>query len=158
MKTNKLYTLFIGITLSLCYTTINAQNVAINATGAQPDPSAILDLTASDAGLLIPRMTAAQKAAITSPAEGLMIYQTNGTKGFYFYDGNNWGLVGNDLWAANGNDIYSNNTGNVGIGINSASQKLHIGGNAQIDGSIFFNDNNTKLLEGTNNSIKIQTN
>ena len=158
MKTNKLYTLFIGITLSLCYTTINAQNVAINANGAQPDPSAILDLTASDAGLLIPRMTAAQKAAITSPAEGLMMYQTNGTKGFYFYDGNNWGLVGNDLWAANGNDIYSNNTGNVGIGINSASQKLHIGGNTQIDGSIFFNDNNTKLLEGTNNSIKVQTN
>ena len=158
MKTNKLYTLFIGITLSLCYTTINAQNVAINANGAQPDPSAILDLSSTNGGLLIPRMTASQIASISSPAEGLMIYQTDGSKGVYCFDGSTWDIIADKNWTLNGTSLYPTINCNVGIGVNSASQKLHIGGNAQIDGSILFNDNNTKLLEGTNNSIKIQTN
>lgn len=35
-------------------------------------------------------MTETERDNITSPAEGLMIYQTDGNKGFYFYDGTQW--------------------------------------------------------------------
>ncbi|MDC8005498.1 hypothetical protein POV27_15680 [Aureisphaera galaxeae] len=42
-----------------------------------PDPSSILDITATDKGVLIPRMTTAQRDAITNPVNGLMVYNTD---------------------------------------------------------------------------------
>lgn len=70
-----------------------AQNVSINATGNSADASAMLDISSTDKGLLIPRMTQAQRAAIANPAEGLMVYQTDGTKGFYYYNSSTWTLL-----------------------------------------------------------------
>ena len=55
-----------------------------------PAASAQLDLTSTSKGLLIPRMAAVQRTAIASPAEGLLVYQTDGTVGFYFYKGGIW--------------------------------------------------------------------
>ena len=68
----------------------NAQNVGINTNGATPDPSAILDVSSSSKGLLTPRMTQSERNAISSPATGLLIYQTDNTPGFYYYDGTSW--------------------------------------------------------------------
>jgi uncharacterized protein (TIGR02145 family) len=42
-----------------------------------PSPKAILDLTSTDKGLLIPRMTSAQRTAITTPANALLIFNTS---------------------------------------------------------------------------------
>ena len=55
-----------------------------------PNTSAALDITSTTKGLLIPRMTKTQRDAISSPATGLMIYQTDGTVGFYYYNGSSW--------------------------------------------------------------------
>ncbi len=55
-----------------------------------PDPSAQLDVQATDKGLLIPRMTLLNRSLIASPATGLLIYQTDSTPGFYYYDGTTW--------------------------------------------------------------------
>ena len=55
-----------------------------------PDASSVLDITATDKGMLVPRLTQAQKNAIASPANGLLIYQTDGTAGFYYYNGTLW--------------------------------------------------------------------
>lgn len=55
-----------------------------------PDISSILDIDSNDKGILIPRMTALERLGITTPAEGLMVYQTDDVKGFYFYDGTSW--------------------------------------------------------------------
>ena len=55
-----------------------------------PAGSAALELSATDKGFLPPRMTAAQRASISTPAVGLMVYQTDGTAGVYVYDGSNW--------------------------------------------------------------------
>jgi len=41
-----------------------------------PDASAILDITASAKGLIVPRMTTTQRGAINSPTAGLLIYNT----------------------------------------------------------------------------------
>jgi len=56
--------------------------VGINTDGSSPDPSSIVDAKSSTKGFLIPRMTAAQRDAITSPAAGLMVFCTDcGTHG-----------------------------------------------------------------------------
>ncbi|HEB62516.1 MAG TPA: hypothetical protein ENI82_05110, partial [Bacteroidetes bacterium] len=57
---------------------------------SSPDPSSILDITSTDKGILVPRMTSAQRIAITSPATGLLIYQTNNNTGFWYFDGTDW--------------------------------------------------------------------
>ncbi len=67
-----------------------SQNVGINTTGAAPDNSAMLDVVSTTKGMLIPRMTDLQRAAIALPVAGLLVYQTNLENGFYFYDGSNW--------------------------------------------------------------------
>jgi len=73
MKT-KIYSLFAIITLSL---TAWSQGVGINETGNNPNPSAILDVESTDKGFLPPRMTEAQRDGITSPAKGLIVYNTD---------------------------------------------------------------------------------
>lgn len=61
-----------------------------------PDPSAVVHIQDTAKGLLIPRMTAAQKNALPNPAKGLMIFQTDSTEGFYYYTGTMWiGMAGN---------------------------------------------------------------
>ncbi len=55
-----------------------------------PEASAALDVTSTEGGILIPRLTETQRDAIASPATGLMIFQTDETTGFYFYDGAAW--------------------------------------------------------------------
>ena len=54
-----------------------AQSVGINADGSAANATAILDLKSTTKGLLPPRMTYAQRQAISSPATGLMIYCTD---------------------------------------------------------------------------------
>ncbi len=71
---------------------VYAQNVGVGT--SSPDNSAKLDISATDGGLLIPRMTEAQRDAIATPATGLMIFQTDGTVGFYYYDGAAWTAIG----------------------------------------------------------------
>src|SRR4030095_7295527 len=72
---------------SIAYT---QQGVAINTDGTNADNSAMLEIKSTSKGILIPRMTAVQKTAITTPATGLLIYQTDGTIGFYYYNGSSW--------------------------------------------------------------------
>lgn len=52
--------------------TLMSQNVGIGTNS--PDPTSILEIMSTDRGLLIPRLTTAQRNAISNPANGLMIY------------------------------------------------------------------------------------
>ena len=55
-----------------------------------PNASAKLDVSSTNKGFLPPRMTYTQRTAISSPAEGLMVYQTDGTSGLYYYGSSGW--------------------------------------------------------------------
>lgn len=68
---------------------MNAQ-VGIGTTA--PNASSELEIASplNDKGVLIPRMTQAQRNLIASPATSLLIYQTDNTPGFYYYNGTIW--------------------------------------------------------------------
>jgi hypothetical protein len=89
MKRN-IYTIILLCSVFGFSTTFAQKNVGIGTT--TPDNSAVLDINSSDKGLLIPRMSLQQRNAINNPADGLMVYQTGGKGGFYFFEGktNEW--------------------------------------------------------------------
>ena len=58
-----------------------------------PHASAQLEVSSTTKGVLMPRMTEAQRAAIAAPATGLLVYQTDARAGFYYYSGGNWTLL-----------------------------------------------------------------
>jgi hypothetical protein len=62
-------------------------NIAINATGANALPSAILDVSSTTGGMLTPRMTQAERLAIASPVDGLILFQTDAAQGYWYWDG-----------------------------------------------------------------------
>ncbi len=68
-------------------------NIADAQTGigtTTPDASAKLDVSSTSKGFLPPRMTSLQRTGISSPASGLMVYQTDGTAGLYYYGSSGW--------------------------------------------------------------------
>jgi hypothetical protein len=70
-----------------------SQSLSINNDGTQADSSAILDVKSSSKGILVPRLTLTQRNIIATPATGLLIYQTDNTTGFYYYNGTIWLLL-----------------------------------------------------------------
>ena len=103
----KLFYLFIF--LSFC-SQVFSQTVVVtdDATYTTGNASSVLDVKSVLKGFLAPRMTQAQRTAIASPADGLLVYETDGTKGFYYYNattaawvlltastGTGWSLAGN---------------------------------------------------------------
>lgn len=119
-----------GLALLLCLASfpLLAQNVSISEDGAAPAASALLDLQSTSKGFLMPRMTQIQREAIISPATGLMVYQTDGTPGYYSYDGFAWSPIGGigNLWSTNAYGIHKTTLGNVGIGTAEPFAPLHI--------------------------------
>ena len=105
--------LFLGI-ISLFAFSANAQSVAINTDGSTADASAILDLKSTNQGVLVPRLTQSQRTMISAPATGLMVYQTDATAGFYFYNGTAWtsmnGTAGTN--GTNGQGLLTGGTAN----------------------------------------------
>jgi hypothetical protein len=81
-----LFSLFVF--LSFCSQAFS-QTVVVtdNSTYTTGNASSVLDVYSVAKGFLAPRMTTAQRTAIASPANGLLVYQTDGTNGFYYYNG-----------------------------------------------------------------------
>ncbi len=127
------------IAMTITANELKAQGVAINNGGTPAHSSAMLDVSATNKGMLAPRMTMTQRNAISSPATGLLIFQTDATPGFYYYNGTAWvavsGGASGGYWDPSGTaDIHNNNSGNVGIGTTTPLAKLHVS-----DSNVVFN-------------------
>jgi hypothetical protein len=84
MKTLKISLLI--FTFILTKIIVNAQ-VGINATGAAPATNAMLDVSSSNKGVLLPRM--ASNASIPAPTKGMIFFNTTSNK-FEYFDGSAW--------------------------------------------------------------------
>jgi len=102
-----------------------SQSVGIGTT--TPDARAALDIRATDKGLLVPRLSAAQRTAIAAPPQGLMVYQTDGTAG---------GGAGTGFWYFGGNPaawVFINPAGaGDNLGNHTATQSLNLQANALV--------------------------
>lgn len=116
-----------------------AQNVGINASGATPDASAMLDVSATNRGVLIPNvaLTSTNTAGpITLPATSLLVYNTatagtvpnNVTPGYYYNSGTpvapNWQRLatatgGGNEWLIIGNSGTTASTSPIGTPVNN---------------------------------------
>ena len=161
----------ITLLLATLFTLGLSAQVSVSSTGTNPDASAMLDVQSTDKGMLVPRMTTAQRTAISNPATGLLVFDTD-TGSFMFYSGTAWLLVGNDnlgnhtatqnvllngnYLSGDGGDegVFVDSSGKVGIGINAPEEKLHISGSARLrNGSIVltngFSEGNLSLRKAT---------
>lgn len=92
----------------VCSARATAQNIGINGTGATPNPFAVLDVasSANNKGVLVPRLTTAQRTSIAglgATEEGLMLYDTT-TDSFWYWDGTQWVEVQSKrAWQLQGN-------------------------------------------------------
>jgi hypothetical protein len=153
---------------------LHAQSVAINNDGTLPNASSMLDVKSTSKGLLIPRMTSAERTGIASPAVGLLVYDSQ-TQSFWFYKTQGWtelvtGSGSSNFWTTDGSNIYNNNTANVGIGTTVPTTKLtiktpintagwmHVGGADSIIVSEGIGGISAALGTTTNHAFRLNTN
>lgn len=126
--------------------TTDGQDIINNNTGAvgigaKPDASAALDITANGKGLLIPRMTQAELPL--TPAEGLLVYQTDNTPGFYYYSGGQWHSMNGNQQTAPAGTIIPFATGQV-----PAALAITLGGVVSTGSAIGFGYNTPVNITG----------
>lgn len=83
----KFPSLVLGYLLISVFAFAQTPGVAINNSGAPANPAAILDVSSNGKGVLIPRLSSSEVQLMNplpAPAEGLLIYMTDGTPGFYY--------------------------------------------------------------------------
>ena len=88
---SKLTSLFILVIASLL--SFGQPGVAINTNGAAPSAAAILDISSTGKGVLLPRMSSNQRKAIANPEPGLLVYDLDKSS-FYMYEGAQWRPIG----------------------------------------------------------------
>ena len=164
MKTTLFVKKAMGVLLLLPWLppVIRAQNVGINTTGAAGHPSALLDVSATDKGVLFPNvtLTAANDAGtIASPAKGLMVWNTGaawGIAALYYNDGStaapSWvkvsagladltpgaGLSGSTVYNGSAAQTFSVASGN-GLSTDAGQDRVKLGGTL---------DENTAVTKG----------
>ena len=136
-KTMPCQVILLNCLFFLFSTTLFSQSVSISDDGSPAAPSAMLDVKVNGPvkkGVLIPRVTTAQRNAIAAPAKGLMVYDST-NKNFFFHNGTAWLPLSSGVpnsWAISGTNIYNNNVGNVGIGLSVPKTKLHVAANKTV--------------------------
>jgi hypothetical protein len=117
------------------FATLMAQSIGINTDASNADSSAILDIKSSSKGVLIPRLTKAQRDAVVNPANGLMIFQTDNTPGIYtFNTAGGWALMNDNL------------------GNHQAAKDINLNGF-----HLFNNNPKTSLTLGQNGNLSLRT-
>ncbi len=152
-------------------TLLMGQGVVITETSgaSTPHASSILDVRSTDKGMLIPRLTTVQRQAIASPANGLLVYDTN-ENSFFYYDASKSGWVGvvnyNPQPAADEPIfVVRNSEGYIVFAVYEKGVRMYVEDDAKdnkgnksgfaIGGLTGFKDNETEYFRVTPDSVRI---
>ncbi|MCB0790639.1 MAG: hypothetical protein H6595_01805 [Flavobacteriales bacterium] len=140
---------------------LHAQGVAINTTGAAPNAAAMMDITSTNRGMLMPRVTYTQRNAIPLPATGLWVYQTDdgagppynpkNASGLWYFNGTQWVRMTNDGWSQ---------TGNSGTTPGTGANQNYLGTVAGSTDPLYIRTNGTDrvFIDGTTGNVGVNTN
>jgi regulator of replication initiation timing len=123
--------------------------MGINASGTPPANNAMLDISSTTKGLLIPRMTTTERLAL-STIQGLTVYDIT-TNGYWYFDNSSWvnlaTISSASPWLTSGSHIYNSNLGNVGIGtaVPIAPLNIYVGTSSGIAKTQYQTVNTGKL-------------
>jgi len=135
--------LFLVLLFILFITLVYSQNIGMGT--LSPHPSAALDIADTTKGILIPRMSMAQRNSIQNPAEGLMVYQTDSTKGFWYYSTNQWVVITSSMNLSNQ------------IGFKRYFFNLKSWGTPPVAGEYYFNYKGYDFKFASDSSIKLDS-
>jgi hypothetical protein len=131
---NRLYFGLSTLVLTYFACAAHAQSVGIGT--SNPDSKAALDISAgpsNNKGLLIPRLTSAQRIAVTTTTEGMLVYQSDGAQpGFWYFTNGVWVAL---LAAANNGLTATNGTIRLGGGLTAATDVATAGFNLTFSGT-----------------------
>ncbi len=105
-----------------------SQSVGINDDNSSPEPSAMLDVKSNTKGMLVPRLTTSQRLLVSSPAKGLLVFDSDEAC-YYFYNGMAWENLSSGTWESTGNQVFVSNTAfRVGVGTTDPNGKMIVQG------------------------------
>jgi microcystin-dependent protein len=150
--------------LALGITWNSSMNAQVGFNNPAPDASSVIDVKATDKGILVPRMNTAQRNAMlvasTQPANGLLVFDTDLNRFYLCYNNGTikkWLAV--NPWVTDDEggtptplkDMYTLVTGNTGVATSSPKSKLAVNGNFAV-GSNYAGNNaapvNGAIIEG----------
>jgi len=109
------------------FTVLASGNVGIGTTA--PAATALLDIASTNKGFLPPRMTTAQRDAITTPATGLQVFNTT-TSAVNIYNGTSWSALATagaaTQWTDGTSGAIYYSGGNVGVGTATPVSRLSV--------------------------------
>jgi hypothetical protein len=131
------------------YSTSFAQSVGINGDNTQPNGSAMLDVKSTTKGMLVPRMTATERGNISTPATGLLVFQTDGTSGFYYYtgSGSTWALIGGS--SGSSGTVTSIDVSGGSTGLTSSGGPVTTSGTVTLAGTLAVANGGTGTTTGS---------
>ena len=119
--------LVILLVVTFVWLNLAAQGVGIGTTA--PDSSAALDVSSVTQGMLVPRMTSEQRNMISSPAQGLLVFDITSNT-FWFRHSNGWvelvDSLHTEVHRSGPNSIYMGLNDNVGVGTTDPNQKFQV--------------------------------
>jgi hypothetical protein len=119
--------LILSSVLLIFFSGLSFGQIAVNQNGSTADPSAMLDISSTTKGLLIPRMNSVQRENISTTQTGLLVFDTDDSS-FYYYKNSGWVKMvtdGETGWSINGDTVYNSNS-LIGIGTVNPDAKLAI--------------------------------
>ncbi|HEV7782309.1 MAG TPA: hypothetical protein VGO58_13640 [Chitinophagaceae bacterium] len=137
---------FLMVVAGSTFVSVAQNNIGIGTTS--PHPSAIVDMTSTNKGMLVPRMSSAFRLGIASPAKGLLVFDN--TNSFWFHNGTAWaelpGGGGDATWQTVQDSIAYTSRPYVSINsdyaLTGSQANLHVTGSLLAQGKLFYSNSN----------------
>ncbi len=128
--------------LFVCHFTCLIGQGTVGIGTSTPHSSAALDVASNNKGFLVPRMTNTARLAITSPANGLLVYDSTLHRLYQFQDGVWRYMLTNESWLQSSTRNWTyNSSDSIGLGTSSPTEKLDVNGIIKSRDGIFANNN-----------------